>query len=317
MPADPSLPAASTTKGLELRELGQLRQAASLAKVPAAVTEAEAVLAESDSDKVVLFGCYRETVQRLHERLKRYGACLLTGAVSKAKREALVGRFSSGAARVFIATFEAGGVGCVEPACIHCRPRLTDLTHALTPESTSPPPPPSYWSTDRGRRGTPCRRKTAATASPRCELPPCGAGTCKGIANAPIPVRLICPPPRQTRPVTCVWLQAFALDRHVDVALDSKQGRINDVLVEGGEAADRLGAPASHGNAAVRPSFGAVPAGAAGAVGGDAFSLMMRASQGEQAPQLSAVERAAIEQGIGSVKSREQQDAAASFNVAA
>lgn len=114
----PILAAASTTKGLELRELTQLRQAASLAKVPAAVTEAEAALAESDSDKVVLFGCYRETIQRLHERLKRYGACLLTGAVTKAKREALVSRFTSGAARVFIATFEAGGVGCVPQASL-------------------------------------------------------------------------------------------------------------------------------------------------------------------------------------------------------
>lgn len=116
--------------------------------------------------------------------------------------------------------------------------------------------------------------------------------------------------------MTCVWLQAFALDRHVDVALDGKQGRINDVLVQGGEAADRLGAPPSHGGAPTRPTFGAVPAGAGSAAEGNAFALMMKASQGEGSPQLSAVERAAIEQGIRSVKTREQQDAAAAFNVA-
>lgn len=86
--------------------LGQLRRAASIAKVEAALELATEALDQGHS--VVLFTDFVDTAKALHQVLKGE---LLTGQVPVKLRQGLVDRFQSGESKVFVSTIEAGGVG--------------------------------------------------------------------------------------------------------------------------------------------------------------------------------------------------------------
>jgi hypothetical protein len=94
-----------------LVELGQLRQAVSMAKTEAAIEIAEEVVAQGHS--IVLFTDFVPSAKRLANLLVGQGLTvdLLTGETPAGERQAIVDRFQSGATQVFVGTIKAGGVG--------------------------------------------------------------------------------------------------------------------------------------------------------------------------------------------------------------
>lgn len=89
-----------------LVELSIYRHAASLAKVdPAAELAQEAI---EEGQGVLLFTAFRESAERLASRLE---ADVLTGEVTKTRRQAMIDRFQSGESKVLVATIGAGGIG--------------------------------------------------------------------------------------------------------------------------------------------------------------------------------------------------------------
>ena len=94
-----------------LVELGQLRQATSIAKAEAAAEIAEEVVSQGHS--IVLFTDFATSAQRLANSLRDRGIVvdLLTGKTPVTERQAIVDRFQSGKVPVFVGTIKAGGVG--------------------------------------------------------------------------------------------------------------------------------------------------------------------------------------------------------------
>src|SRR5258708_561583 len=89
-----------------LVELSIYRHAASLAKVdPAAELASEAL---EEGQGVLLFTAFRESAERLASKLE---ADLLTGEVTKTRRQAMIDRFQAGESKVLVATIGAGGIG--------------------------------------------------------------------------------------------------------------------------------------------------------------------------------------------------------------
>jgi hypothetical protein len=89
-----------------LVELGIYRHAASLAKVDPAAGLAQDALEEGQG--VLLFCAFRASAERLASKLS---ADLLTGEVSKIRRQAMIDRFQAGESKVLVATIGAGGIG--------------------------------------------------------------------------------------------------------------------------------------------------------------------------------------------------------------
>lgn len=89
-----------------LVELSIYRHAASLAKVDPAAELAQEALEEGQG--VLLFTAFRESAERLASKLE---ADLLTGEVTKTRRQAMIDRFQSGESKVLVATIGAGGIG--------------------------------------------------------------------------------------------------------------------------------------------------------------------------------------------------------------
>jgi len=94
--------------------LGQLRLAGSVAKVEAAIGLVEELAEQGQS--VVLFTEFVESAKTLHRAL---GGELLTGETPTDARQAMIDRFQSGEAKVFIGTIKAGGVGITLTAASH------------------------------------------------------------------------------------------------------------------------------------------------------------------------------------------------------
>lgn len=94
-----------------LVELGQLRHAASLAKVEAAAEIAEEVVSQGHS--IVLFTEFATSAERLALLLQtsKISVDLLTGDTPTSERQAIVDRFQSGQTQAFVGTIKAGGVG--------------------------------------------------------------------------------------------------------------------------------------------------------------------------------------------------------------
>jgi hypothetical protein len=89
-----------------LVELGIYRHAASLAKVDPAADLAQEALEEGQG--VLLFCAFRESAERLASKLE---ADLLTGEVTKIRRQTMIDRFQAGESKVLVATIGAGGIG--------------------------------------------------------------------------------------------------------------------------------------------------------------------------------------------------------------
>lgn len=89
-----------------LVELSIYRHAASLAKVDPAAELAQEALEEGQG--VLLFCAFRESAERLASKLE---ADLLTGEVTKIRRQAMIDRFQAGESKVLVATIGAGGIG--------------------------------------------------------------------------------------------------------------------------------------------------------------------------------------------------------------
>jgi SNF2 family DNA or RNA helicase len=87
-------------------QLNHIRQANSLAKVPAAVELAQESLEQEQP--IILFTEFVESAKELNRQL---GGELLTGSTSTEERQAMVDRFQSGKSKVFVSTIRAGGVG--------------------------------------------------------------------------------------------------------------------------------------------------------------------------------------------------------------
>lgn len=101
-----NLHAYTSEDALALVELGIHRHAASLVKVdPAAEIAAEAL---EEGQGVLLFCAFRESAERLASKLN---ADLLTGEVTKIRRQAMIDRFQAGESKVLVATIGAGGIG--------------------------------------------------------------------------------------------------------------------------------------------------------------------------------------------------------------
>ncbi len=101
-----NLHAYTSEDALALVELGIHRHAASLVKVdPAAEIAAEAL---EEGQSVLLFCAFRESAERLASKLN---ADLLTGEVTKIRRQAMIDRFQAGESNVLVATIGAGGIG--------------------------------------------------------------------------------------------------------------------------------------------------------------------------------------------------------------
>lgn len=94
-----------------LVELGQLRQATSIAKIEAAAEITEEVVSQGHS--IVLFTDFVVSAKRLTDLLRDRGMTvdLLTGETPTSERQAIVDRFQSGETQVFVGTIKAGGVG--------------------------------------------------------------------------------------------------------------------------------------------------------------------------------------------------------------
>lgn len=90
-------------------QLAHLRHAASHAKIETAIALAEEAIAQRQS--IVLFTEFATTAVELNEALRSHGTVLLTGKTPKPERQAIVDRFQSGEAPIFIGTIRAGGVG--------------------------------------------------------------------------------------------------------------------------------------------------------------------------------------------------------------
>lgn len=87
-------------------QLGQLRQAASFAKVNYAVKMALDLV--SKGNQVIVFTWFKETAVRLAEKL---GCEMISGAVLKHKRQPIVDRFEAGENKCIVCTLGAGGTG--------------------------------------------------------------------------------------------------------------------------------------------------------------------------------------------------------------
>lgn len=92
--------------GEALVMFGQIRQAASIAKVESAIEIAQQVLEQGD--QIVLFTEFVQSAQQLHLALDGE---ILTGETDIDQRQAIVDRFQSGESKVFVGTIKAGGVG--------------------------------------------------------------------------------------------------------------------------------------------------------------------------------------------------------------
>jgi SNF2 family DNA or RNA helicase len=99
------------TGGEALVELTQLRHAGSIGKVETAVELAEEVVEEGR--QAVVFTEFEASVGRIVAALEAKGipTVKLTGATPQKDRGGIVDSFQSGAAKVFVGTVKAGGVG--------------------------------------------------------------------------------------------------------------------------------------------------------------------------------------------------------------
>ncbi|MBD2771189.1 DEAD/DEAH box helicase [Iningainema sp. BLCCT55] len=92
--------------------LNILRKVGSVAKVSAAVAQAEELLEQGQ--QVVIFTEFLKSAQEIHAQLMALGVghCeLLTGETRAEERQAIVDHFQSGESKVFVGTIKAGGVG--------------------------------------------------------------------------------------------------------------------------------------------------------------------------------------------------------------
>jgi len=95
---------------IALTEISRVRHTTALAKAPV-VAEWVADILDSER-KVVVFAHHQDVIAILAERLRDYGAVVLTGETPQKERDGLVERFQTAAGtRVFIGSITAAGVG--------------------------------------------------------------------------------------------------------------------------------------------------------------------------------------------------------------
>jgi len=95
--------------------LSRLRRLFALAKVNAVAAWVEATLDEGEP-AVLLFGWHVEALERLHERLARHGAALITGATPAKARDRAVQRLQAGEIKIFVGQIAAAGTAITATA---------------------------------------------------------------------------------------------------------------------------------------------------------------------------------------------------------
>jgi SNF2 family DNA or RNA helicase len=90
-----------------LVKFGYMRQAGSIAKVQTALDIAEEITEQGG--QVVIFTAFLDSARRISAAFP--GSCMLIGETPQGERQGLVDRFQAGKSKVFVTTFQAGGVG--------------------------------------------------------------------------------------------------------------------------------------------------------------------------------------------------------------
>lgn len=99
-------------------DISRVRHEQGLKKVDGAVAHIREAL-EGGSQKIIVFAHHTDVIQDLAEGLNDYEVSMITGETGLAARQDAVDRFQNGAARVFLGSIGAAGVGLTLTASSH------------------------------------------------------------------------------------------------------------------------------------------------------------------------------------------------------
>lgn len=108
----------AAARKIPFEEISKKRHEQALLKIEPAVEHIREAL-ESGSQKIVVFAHHKDVVTELAKGLSEYGAVAITGETSSEDRQAAVDAFQTGAARVFLGSIAAAGVGLTLTAASH------------------------------------------------------------------------------------------------------------------------------------------------------------------------------------------------------